>query len=201
MQGLYALKPWYSRRLGRLVNFAADRGISPDVFTFIGIGGAALAAACVAFGWWLPALLMLGVRLGGANLDGAVARARGVSRPWGFVLNEIGDRSSDLIVFGGLFVLAARTDSTTSTSAVLAIAAAVAATLPTTASLAAAGAGATRRNGGPFGKTERCLAMVVATAFPSLLGWVCGVVIAGSLLTAGLRLLAANRELREQATA
>lgn len=198
MQGLYALKPWYSRRLGHIVRLAVDRGISPDVFTLIGIGGAVLAAACVALGWWLPALLMLGVRLGGANLDGAVARARGVSRPWGFVLNEIGDRSSDLIVFGGLFVLAARTDGMTSAPALLVVAAAVAATLPTTASLAAAGAGATRRNGGPFGKTERCLAMVVASGFPGILGWVCGVVIAGSLLTAALRLLAANRELREQ---
>lgn len=201
MQGLYALKPWYSRRLGRIVRFAVDRGISPDVFTVLGIAGAVFAAGCVALGWWLPALLMLGVRLGGANLDGAVARARGVSRPWGFVLNEIGDRSSDLIVFGGLFALAARTDGMTSAPALLTVGAAVAATLPTTASLAAAGAGATRRNGGPFGKTERCLAMVVAAAFPEILGWVCAVIIAGSLLTCSLRLLAAHRELIEQVPA
>ena len=45
---------------------------------------------------WPLALLFLAVRLGGANLDGAVARARGVSRPWGFVLNEVGDPVSDL---------------------------------------------------------------------------------------------------------
>ncbi|WP_446666716.1 CDP-alcohol phosphatidyltransferase family protein [Flexivirga sp. B27] len=197
MQGLYALKPWYSRRLGRIVTWAVDKGISPDVFTLVGIGGAVLAAGAVALGWWLPALLLLGVRLGGANLDGAVARARGVSRPWGFVLNEIGDRSSDLIVFGGLFALAARTDGMTSTPALLVVVTAAAATLPTFASLAAAGAGATRRNGGPFGKTERCLAMVVATALPGILGWVCAVVIAGSLLTAALRLRAAHAELTE----
>ncbi|NHN55990.1 CDP-alcohol phosphatidyltransferase family protein [Calidifontibacter sp. DB0510] len=196
MQGLYALKPWYSRRLGRIVRFAVDRNISPDVFTLVGIVGAVLAAVCVALGCWLPALLMLGVRLGGANLDGAVARAREVSRPWGFVLNEIGDRSSDLIVFGGLFVLAARTAGVTSGAAILTCVAAAAATLPTTASLAAAGAGATRRNGGPFGKTERCLAVVVATALPGLLVWICAIVIAGSLLTAALRLRAAHRELR-----
>ena len=199
VQGLYALKPWYSRRLSRIVRLAVDRGISPDAFTMLGICGAVLAAGCVALGWWLPALLMLGVRLGGANLDGAVARARGVSRPWGFVLNEIGDRSSDLIVFGGLFVLATRTAGMTSAPAVLVAVAAAAASLPTAASLAAAGAGATRRNGGPFGKTERCLAMVVAAAFPAALGWVCVVVVAGSLLTAAVRLLAAHRELTEQA--
>ncbi|NNG38746.1 CDP-alcohol phosphatidyltransferase family protein [Flexivirga sp. ID2601S] len=200
MQGLYALKPWYSRRLGRIVQFAVDRGISPDVFTLLGVAGAVLAAICIAMGWWLPALLMLAARLGGANLDGAVARARGVSRPWGFVLNEIGDRVSDLIVFAGLFALAARTDGLPSWSALLTVTAAVAATLPTTASLAGAGAGATRRNGGPFGKTERCLAMVVATAFPALIGWVCGVIIVGSLLTATLRLLGAHRELIERVT-
>ncbi len=198
MQGLYALKPWYSRRLGRLVRFAVERRISPDVFTLVGILGAVLAAVCIAYGWWIAALAMLAVRLGGANLDGAVARAREVSRPWGFVLNEIGDRSSDLIAFGGLFALAARTAGATGTSAVLVLVAAAAAMLPTTASLAAAGAGATRRNGGPFGKTERCLAMVVAAALPSWIPWVCGVIVAGSLLTAALRLRAAHGELRER---
>nr|WP_279672192.1 CDP-alcohol phosphatidyltransferase family protein [Flexivirga meconopsidis] len=188
--------------MGRVVQFAVDRDLSPDVFTLLGVAGAVLAAICIAMGWWLPALLMLAARLGGANLDGAVARARGVSRPWGFVLNEIGDRVSDLIVFAGLFALAARTDGATSWSALLTVTAAVAATLPTTASLAGAGAGAgaTRRNGGPFGKTERCLAMVVATAFPALIGWVCGVIIVGSLLTATLRLLGAHRELTERVT-
>lgn len=55
----------------------------------------------------LPTLLALVVRLGGANLDGAVARARGVSR-WGFVLNEIGDHTSDFLAFAGLADLAAR---------------------------------------------------------------------------------------------
>lgn len=201
MQGLYALKPWYGRRLGRIVRWAVDRGMSPDVFTAAGVVGAGLAAGCVAFGWWLPALLMLGVRLAGANLDGAVARARGVSRPWGFVLNEIGDRTSDLIVFGGLVVLAARTHGMTSGPTILVLVAALAATLPTTASLAATGAGVARRNGGPLGKTERCLAVVVATAVPAWIGWVSVVVIAGSLVTAALRLRSAYVELRGQVVA
>jgi CDP-diacylglycerol--glycerol-3-phosphate 3-phosphatidyltransferase len=49
---------------------------------------------------------------------------------------------------------------------ILVLLAALAATLPTFASLVAAAAGAPRRNGGPLGKTERCLFVVVATAFP-----------------------------------
>jgi CDP-diacylglycerol--glycerol-3-phosphate 3-phosphatidyltransferase len=77
----------------------------------------------------------------------------------------------------------------------LVAAAAAAATLPTFASLAAAGAGATRRNGGPVGKTERCALVVVATAWPAALAVVCGVVVVGSLATAVVRLVAAHREL------
>ena len=148
-------------------------------------------SVCVAQGWWIGALAALAARLAGANLDGAVARARGVARPWGFVLNEVGDRASDLIVFGGLAWLAAATGGPVA----LVAAAAAAATLPTFASLAAAGAGATRRNGGPVGKTERCALVVVATAWPAALAVVCGVVVVGSLATAVVRLVAAHREL------
>jgi CDP-diacylglycerol--glycerol-3-phosphate 3-phosphatidyltransferase len=103
----------------------------------------------------------------------------------------VGDRASDLIVFGGLAWLAAATGGPVA----LVAAAAAAATLPTFASLAAAGAGATRRNGGPVGKTERCALVVVATAWPAALAVVCGVVVVGSLATAVVRLVAAHREL------
>lgn len=196
MRGLYALKPWYTRRLHRFVDAAVARNISPDAFTLLGVLGAAAAGTFLAYGWAVPAALALALRLAGANLDGAVARARGVSRPWGFVLNEIGDRLSDLVMFAGLAVLAARTGSGwTDTAVVLVALAALAATTPTLASLAAAGAGATRRNGGPFGKTERCLAAVVAAAVPAWLGPVSLIIIAGSVLTCALRLLGARREL------
>src|SRR6478735_2996687 len=144
MRGLYALKPWYTRRLDGFVRSAVRRGTSPDVFTWLGVLSAALAAVAIAVGWWPLALVFLAGRLAGANLDGAVARARGVSRPWGFVLNEIGDRVSDLLMYAGLAALAARvTGSWTSGPVVWTLLAALAATLPTLASLAAAGAGAT----------------------------------------------------------
>ena len=63
-----------------------------------------------------------------------------------------------------------------------------AATLPTFISLVAAGAGATRLNGGPFGKTERCLAAVVAAALPQYLAIIAWVIIMGSAVTACVRL-------------
>ena len=159
------------------------------------MAAAALGAWAIVEGWWLAAFVFLAARLGGANLDGAVARARGVSRPFGFVLNEIGDRFSDFLIMAGLVGLSVRTDSPTSTTALL-LAATAAATLPTFVSLCAAGAGAPRLNGGPFGKTERCLTAVLAAAFPqhlAVFGWI---VVAGSLATAAVRLAKTHRALR-----
>lgn len=201
MDGLYAVKPWYTRRLRRLVDAAVARRLSPDVFTLAGVAAAGFAAVCVAHGWWFGALLGVAARLAGANLDGAVARARGVGRPWGFVLNELGDRAADLIVFAGLAWLAAGSAGWGSVEVVLVAAAAAAATLPTFAALAAAGAGGTRRNGGPVGKTERCALVVLATAWPVALPLVCGIVVVGSLVTAALRLAAAHRELSGRVSA
>lgn len=74
--------------------------------------------------------------------------------------------------------------------------AALAATLPTFASLAVAAAGLTRRNGGPLGKTERCLFLVLATAFPVIMPILLMQLVNGSLLTTVLRLRAAHRELK-----
>lgn len=192
MQGLYALKPWYTRRLGAVVRAADRRGLSPDLFTGAGVVGAAGAGLALALGWWWAALPLLALRLAGANLDGAVARARGVSRPWGFVLNELGDRASDLLMWAGLAWWAAQHSTT---ALVWVLVATIAATLPTFASLAAAGAGATRRNGGPVGKTERCALAVLGCAVPSWLVGVSVVVVLGSVLTAALRLRSTQQEL------
>lgn len=175
---------------------AVRRGLSPDVFTLVGVGAGALAGLAIWRGWWPLALLLLAARLAGANLDGAVARARAVSRPWGFVLNEVGDRTSDLLMYAGLTALAVRVTGGWGSAAVIAtLIAAVAATFPTLASLAAAGAGARRRNGGPLGKTERCALAVLATALPASLPWVAALMVVGSVLTAVLRLRATRLEL------
>lgn len=191
VQGLYALKPWYTRRLHCVVEHAVVHRLSPDLYTAAGVGAAVCAAVAVANGCWLAALAFLALRLAGANLDGAVARARGIGTPWGFVVNELGDRASDVLMFAGLAVWAGEHG----TPAVWVLTAALAATQPTFAALAGAGAGATRRNGGPFGKTERCLAVVVATALPQAIPHICVLIVAGSMVTASMRLRAARREL------
>ena len=202
MTGLYVLKPWFTRLLTPVVHAAVARRVSPDVFTAAGVLAAGGAAASVALGCWPLAALFMVLRLAGANLDGAVARAAGRSRPWGFVVNEVGDRASDLVAFAGLAVWAARQSGPglhwLSWPVIMVLVAALAATLPTFAALAAAGTGASRPNGGPLGKTERCLIVVLATAFPVILPVVSMQMVNGSLLTTALRLRAAHRELAAQ---
>ncbi|GGI44260.1 CDP-diacylglycerol--glycerol-3-phosphate 3-phosphatidyltransferase [Agromyces flavus] len=179
---------------------AVDRGWSPDAFTAAGVAFAAVAAGGLLAGWWPLVLIGLVGRLAGANLDGAVARARGVSRPFGFVLNEIGDRASDLLPSAALSIVAWQTGSLA--ALVLALVAITAASLPTFVSLAAAAAGAPRINGGPFGKTESALAVFLMSMafswFPAdaVIGVGSVVIIAGSTVTAATRTRAAHRHLQ-----
>ncbi|MGW0545791.1 CDP-alcohol phosphatidyltransferase family protein [Streptomyces altiplanensis] len=181
MNGLYALKPWYAARLRGVRGALARREVSPDTLTAAGVVCAAGAAAALA---WLPApvaalpvAVLLAARLGFANLDGALARDTGRTTRRGALLNELGDRAADLAVLAGFLALAPLW---------LVAVAALAATLPSWVSLAGAAAGAERLNGGPVGKTERCLLVVVAAAS----GWavpVLAVIAAGSALTAAVR--------------
>jgi hypothetical protein len=39
VRGLYALKPWYTVRLSRIVRAAERAQLSPDVFTAVGVRG------------------------------------------------------------------------------------------------------------------------------------------------------------------
>ncbi|WP_282797130.1 CDP-alcohol phosphatidyltransferase family protein [Streptomyces sp. CC224B] len=179
--GLYALKPWYARKLSGARGALARRAVSPDALTAAGVVCAAGAAAALA---WLPApaaalpvAVLLAARLACANLDGALARDTGRTTRRGALLNELGDRAADVVALAGFLTLAPLW---------LVATAALAATLPSWVSLAGAAAGAPRLNGGPVGKTERCALVVVAAAS----GWavpVLAVLAAGSALTAAVR--------------
>lgn len=182
MNGLYSLKPWYADRLAGLRAGCAARGVSPDTLTWAGVvcGGAAGAALAFLPAPWaaLPVAVLLAARLAFANLDGALARDTGRTTRRGAVLNELGDRAADLATLAGFLAVAPLW---------LVATAALAATLPSWLALAGAAAGAPRRNGGPVGKTERCLLVVLAAAS----AWyvpVLVVVAVGSVVTAGVRL-------------
>jgi CDP-diacylglycerol--glycerol-3-phosphate 3-phosphatidyltransferase len=204
MRGLYALKSWFSGLLKPLVFFAVQRKLSPNVFTVIGILGGALAGFGVAsVNTWLV-LLGVVVRLAGANLDGAVARALrdgAVARAGGpegaasaresrrgFWINEVGDRLADWAIFAGLLFMPLAMPIDVWVTVMVAVA------LPTAVSLWGVRRGAARINGGPFGKTERCAFAVVLVALMQfgqvdvlVVSYMLQVLIWASLVTALLR--------------
>jgi CDP-diacylglycerol--glycerol-3-phosphate 3-phosphatidyltransferase len=186
MDGLYALKPWYAARLRPLRTRLVAADVSPATLTYAGVAAAALGGAALAsgHGWLVPPLVAL--RLAFANLDGAVARDSGRSTPYGGVVNELGDRLADLALLAGLLAVA---------PVPLVLTAMLAATLPSWVALAGAAHGAPRRNGGPLGKTERCLLVCVAALLPATAAVVAGAIAAGSVATAALRLAGVRKAL------
>lgn len=190
-RGLYALKPWYAGVLGGTRRSLAQRRVTPNAVTTVGIGFGALGGVVLAtVPHPAPAAVLLAVlmalRLAAANLDGALARETGASSRWGAVVNELGDRGAELAVLAGCFALA---------PAWAVLLAMLAASAPSWVALAGAAAGAQRINGGPVGKTERCLLLVALAAAPSFAVPILAVLAAGSALTAGLRLRTLRREL------
>jgi CDP-diacylglycerol---glycerol-3-phosphate 3-phosphatidyltransferase len=190
-RGLYALKPWYADRLGGTRRWLAAHGVSPDALTAAGVGFGALAGVALATVHHpLPAAVivatLLALRLAAANLDGALARDTGRSTRFGAVVNELGDRGADLAALAGCFALAPPW---------LVLLAMLAASAPSWVALAGAASGAARINGGPVGKTERCLLLVVLAALPAHAGVVLAVIAGGSLVTAAVRLRALDRTL------
>ena len=199
--GLYALKPWYAGQLAPVRRRLVAARVPPAAITVAGIIFGAGAGAAIAFvrpglaaGLAVAALLV--ARLACANLDGGVARESGRTTAFGAVLNEAGDRGAELAVLAGCLAIA---------PAWLVLATALAATLPSWTALAGAAAGLPRIQGGPAGKTERCLllALLAGTGQATV---VLAIIAAGSALTAAVRvarlaLLARRTALQARRTA
>jgi len=182
--GLYSLKPWYAGRLAPVRRRLVATNVPPVAITTAGIAfggatGAALALLRPGPVAGLAVAALLAARLACANLDGGVARDESRGTPFGSVLNELGDRAAELAALAGCLAFA---------SPALVLAAALAATLPSWVALAGAAAGLGRVQGGPVGKTERCLllALVAGTGLSTVF---LSVLAAGSALTAVVRLV------------
>jgi CDP-diacylglycerol---glycerol-3-phosphate 3-phosphatidyltransferase len=180
--GLYSFRSWYARRLSPVRRRLVAAHVRPAAITVTGILFGAGAGGVLALMRPGPAAgaavaALLAARLACANLDGGVARDGDRATPFGSVLNELGDRAAELAVLAGCLALA---------PAALVLAAALAATLPSWVALGGAAAGLGRIQGGPVGKTERCLllALIAAIGWPAVL---LGVLAAGSVLTAVVR--------------
>jgi CDP-diacylglycerol--glycerol-3-phosphate 3-phosphatidyltransferase len=190
-KGLYGLKPWYAGRLSLIRRRLVAAGVSPHMVTLAGVvfgGGAGAALALLPPGLLagtVVAVLLAG-RLACANLDGGVARDSGRATRFGSVLNELGDRLAELAALAGCLAIA---------PAWLACATGLAATLPSWVALAGASAGLARIQGGPVGKTERCL-LLVLLACTGLVTVFLAIIAVGSAVTAGVRLARIARAAR-----
>jgi CDP-diacylglycerol--glycerol-3-phosphate 3-phosphatidyltransferase len=184
MNGLYALKPWYARRLAGTRSWLVARDVSPNALTAGGVAcGAALAGLHPGPVAALIVGALLAARLACANLDGGVARQAGTGTRLGAVVNELGDRLAEFAALAGVLALA---------PAAAVASAGLASTLPSWVALAGAAAGAPRPQGGPVGKTERCLLLILIAGT----GWavpLLAVMAVGSVATAVIRLLRVRR--------
>ena len=87
----------------------ARRGVSPDAVTYGSLVVSALAAGLAALGgrWLLLATLVLVLSGLLDNLDGAVAVLTGRTTRWGYVLDSVVDRISDLLYLVALVAVGA----------------------------------------------------------------------------------------------
>lgn len=185
--GLYAVKPRFQRLLGGVADTLAARRTNPDSLTYAALGCAILGGAVLAVGAREPSLLWLLsplvlARLALNALDGMVATRRGVGRAWGKVLNELGDRLSDLAFLTPL-LLVPRIQQP------IVIAALCSTLLVSYLGILAEAAGAARQYGGVMGKADRMLWLGLAAALSAATGrfealqWLPWLLLLGAALT------------------
>lgn len=190
---LYTLKPRFQRALGGVEGQLVAWGVPADGLTASAVGAAGLAAALHTLGWdarwpglWLVPVLAL-ARLTLNALDGQVARLSGTARPWGLVLNEVGDRAADLVFLAPLALVGP-------VSPRLGLAALCLMLLSSLVGLLGAVLGAGRLTLGAFAKADRMVALAVLyglalaldAAWPLTALFV--LVLVGSLVTLAQRL-------------
>jgi CDP-diacylglycerol--glycerol-3-phosphate 3-phosphatidyltransferase len=158
--GVYAVKPWFRRRLSSTARALARQGVSADRVTTAGVlasmaGGLAFAGGRLSR-WAYLAVPGLALARTAANaLDGLVAEQTGTARPAGELWNETADRLGDIALFAGAATVPG-------VSPALAFSALAAAELSSYVGVAARAAGGRRRYEGPMGKPDRMLALSLA---------------------------------------
>jgi CDP-diacylglycerol--glycerol-3-phosphate 3-phosphatidyltransferase len=91
------------RVLGPLGQALARRGVNPNIVTAIGATGVcASALICYPRGWLFWGSFAITIFVLTDLVDGALARARGITGPWGAFLDSSLDRIADSAVFAGL---------------------------------------------------------------------------------------------------
>jgi CDP-diacylglycerol--glycerol-3-phosphate 3-phosphatidyltransferase len=91
------------RVLGPLGEALARHGVSPNIVTAIGaVGVCATALICYPRGWLFWGSFVITFFVLSDLVDGALARARGITGPWGAFLDSSLDRVADAGIFAGL---------------------------------------------------------------------------------------------------
>lgn len=155
------------RVLGPLGAALARRGVNPNIVTAVGAAGVS-ASALVLYPrgdlfWGSFAITMFVLT---DMVDGALARARGITGPWGAFLDSSLDRVSDAAVFSGLiWWFAGRGDQ--AVLAGLSVFCLVAGTMVSYARARAEGLGL-RGDVGIAERTERLIVILIATGVSGL---------------------------------
>jgi CDP-diacylglycerol--glycerol-3-phosphate 3-phosphatidyltransferase len=165
MPTLYDLKPGFQRLLRPLAAWLAAVGVTANQVTIAAGAASILLGAGLAWehrGWILLPVFLF-VRMALNALDGILARDHGQASRLGAVLNELMDVISDAALTLPFATLPGWNP--------LAVAGAIFfAALTEMAGLTALTAGSTRRYDGPFGKSDRALALGVLGTWLAL-GW------------------------------
>ncbi|RWI19359.1 MAG: CDP-alcohol phosphatidyltransferase family protein [Mesorhizobium sp.] len=169
MPTLYALKPAFQDRLRPLVNRLAAMGVTANGITIAAaLLSIAAGSAIAILPDWSPLLflipLVLFLRMALNAIDGMLAREHGQASTLGMYLNEICDVVSDLALILPFAALP-------QFGAWGVVAFAVAAALTEFAGVLGIAAGIGRNYAGPFGKSDRALALGVAAALAAAGLW------------------------------
>ena len=110
MLNIHARK-WVGKTINPLGVRLARAGVTPDAITITGTVGAT-SAALIFFtpGWWFSGTMLIWGFVMLDVVDGAVARAGGMSTKFGAVLDSTADRLVDAAVFGSIAWYFARHD-------------------------------------------------------------------------------------------
>lgn len=199
-------RPAVNRVLLPVGSRLANAGVSPDLVTVIGTAG--VTAGALAFyprGSFFVGTLVITAFVFSDLIDGAIARARGTTGPWGAFLDSTLDRLGDAAIFGGLALWYAGKGND-DTMAAVAIYALVAGAVTSYAKARAEGLGLTC-NVGIAERSERLILILVATGlsglfdFPPLLRGALWLLAVLTTVTVVQRIVEVRRQARAAGTA
>jgi CDP-diacylglycerol--glycerol-3-phosphate 3-phosphatidyltransferase len=192
------VRPAVARFWAPVVARLARAGVTPDMVTITGtVGAVASAVFLIGNGWLFWGAFAVTVFVLLDMLDGALARARGGGSVFGAVLDSTGDRAADAAIFGALaWWFSGAGDNRL--LVLLALICLVLGVLTSYIKARAEGVGLSC-DVGVVERTERLILVLVGTGFtglgiPYAVHVALWLLLAGSAVTVGQRVLAVRRE-------